>query len=127
MRAHSVGHVLGLAAPEVASSSCAAGDASVDTDAVAPGVLTTAKGITTEECDAPAGQTINDLDLPTAQRGDQAFTALRTAYAMRGHDLHRTADTDGATTYWAARWGLVRYLPTIDAARRFLEQIGGRL
>lgn len=31
------------------------------------------------------------------------------------------------TTYWAVRWGLVRYLPTLHDAALFLVQIGGRL
>lgn len=70
---------------------------------------------------------INDLDFPTAKRQDKAFSTLRAAFALKGHTLHRTHPADGPVTYWAERWGLVRYLPTIDTARRFLEQIGGRL
>jgi hypothetical protein len=58
---------------------------------------------------------------------DKVFQSLRAAYALHGHALQRTDPNDGAVTYWAERWGLVRYLPTIDTARRFLEQIGGRL
>jgi len=46
---------------------------------------------------------------------------------LAGHALHRTDPNDGTVTYWAERWGLVRYLPNIDRARQFLEQIGGRL
>ena len=57
---------------------------------------------------------------------DKVFHSLRAAYALHGHALHRTDPSDCAVTYWAERWGLVRYLP-IDTARRFLEQIGGRL
>lgn len=70
---------------------------------------------------------INDLDFPTAERNDKAFSTLRAAYALKGQALHRTDPADGPVTFWAERWGLVRHLPTIDAARRFLEQIGGRL
>jgi len=69
----------------------------------------------------------NDLDFPTPARDDKAFSSLRAAFALKGHALHRTDPADGHATYWAERWGLVRHLPTIDAARRFLEQIGGRL
>ncbi len=58
---------------------------------------------------------------------DKVFSSLRAAYALKGHSLHRTDPSDGAVTYWAERWGLVRYLPTIDTVRQFLEQIGGRL
>ena len=70
---------------------------------------------------------INDVDFPTAERNDKAFSNLRAGYALKGHTLHRTDPADGPVTYWAERWGLVRRLPTIDAARRFLEQIGGPL
>ena len=73
------------------------------------------------------GNTISELDFPTVERNDKAFSTLRAAYAFKGHTLHRTDPADGPVTYWAERWGLVRYLPCIDTARRFLEQIGGRL
>ena len=53
------------------------------------------------------------------------FTTLRAQFAMQGHTLHQTSPTDGAVTYYAERWGLVRYLHTLDDARRFLAQIGG--
>lgn len=65
--------------------------------------------------------------VPNPANTDKVFHSLRAAYALHGHALHRTDPNDGAVTYWAERWGLVRYLPTIDTARRFLEQIGGRL
>lgn len=71
--------------------------------------------------------TINDLDCPTKKRQGKAFTALRAAFNLKGHALHRTDPADGPVTFWVERWGLVRQLPTIDAVRRFLEQIGGRL
>ena len=80
-------------------------------------------------CD-PVGfqkDTTNDLNFPTGQREGKAFATLAAGFALAGHALHRSDPKDGAVTYWAERWGLVRYLPTIDAARQFLEQIGGRL
>ena len=55
------------------------------------------------------------------------FNALRSAYAQQGHHLHSVAASDGTTTYWAERWGLVRYLPSLHDAALFLAQIGGRL
>lgn len=70
---------------------------------------------------------INDSDCPTSERNDKAFSTLRAAFALKGQTLHRTHPADGPVSYWAERWGLVRHLPTIDAARRFLEQIGGRV
>ena len=68
-----------------------------------------------------------DADFPTSGAQEQDFKTLTAGFAQAGHTLHRTDAKDGTVTYWAARWGLVRYLPTIDAARRFLDQIGGRL
>jgi hypothetical protein len=90
-------------------------------------INTTPKEMPTGDGNPTAGNTINDLNFPTAERNDKAFSSLRAAFALRGHALHRTDSADGAVTYWAERWGLVRFLPTIDTARRFLEQIGGRL
>ncbi len=55
------------------------------------------------------------------------FTALRAAFAQRGHRLNHVTNPDGTATYWAERWGLVRYLPSLHDAALFLAQIGGRL
>ena len=90
-------------------------------------INTTPKEMPTGDGNPTAGGAINSLDFPTVQRNDKAFSTLRAAYALEGHTLHRTDPADGPVTYWAERWGLVRYLPSIDTARRFLEQIGGRL
>ena len=72
-----------------------------------------------------ADNPVNDLDTPTAERPEKVFQHLRAQYALQGHTLQRTESNDGAVTYFATRWGLVRYLPTLDAAQRFLMQIGG--
>ncbi|MFC7462821.1 hypothetical protein [Hydrogenophaga defluvii] len=90
-------------------------------------INTTPKEMPTGDGNPTAGNAINDLDFPTSERNDKAFSTLRAAYALKGHTLHRTDPADGPVTFLAERWGLVRHLPTIDAARRFLEQIGGRL
>lgn len=90
-------------------------------------INTTPKEKPTGDGNPTAGGAINDLDFPTGQRSGKAFESLRAAFAMRGHSLHRTHMADGQMTFWVERWGHVRYLPTIDTARRFLEQIGGRL
>lgn len=76
---------------------------------------------------ATTATAINDLDFPTYERNDKAFSTLRAAYALKGKALHRADPAYGSVKYWAEHWGLVRHLPTVDAARRFLEQIGGRL
>jgi hypothetical protein len=52
---------------------------------------------------------------------------LRTAFALGSHRLHLIDTSEEPLTFCVERWGLVKHLPTIDAARRFLEQIGGRL
>ena len=72
-----------------------------------------------------ASKIINDLDTPTAERDDKRFKTLQAQFAMLGQSLQRTESKDGAVTYFATRWGLVRYLPTLEAAQRFLVQIGG--
>ncbi len=72
---------------------------------------------------------MNDLDQsanePTTH--DKAFATLRAHFALHGHRLYRSASQDGPQTLWVERWGMVKLLPCIDSARRFLEQIGGRL
>jgi len=62
------------------------------------------------------------------QKSDGAdFTALQAAFPQRGHRLNHVTNPDGTATYWAERWGLVRYLPSLHDAALFLAQIGGRL
>lgn len=92
----------------------------------------TPKEMPTGDGNPTAGNAINYLDFPaadfpTAERTEKVFSTLRAAFAMRGHALQRTDPADGPVMYWAERWGLVRHLPSIDTARQFLEQIGGRL
>jgi hypothetical protein len=58
---------------------------------------------------------------------NKQFITLRALFSLRGHELHCVSPTDGARSFYAERWGLVRYLPTLDDARRFLAQIGGTL
>lgn len=90
-------------------------------------INTTPKKMSTGDGNPTADNTINDLDFPTTKRQSKEFFTLRSAFARMGHTLHRTHHVDVPVTYWAERWGLVRHLCTIDTARRFLEQIGGRL
>lgn len=75
----------------------------------------------------PTAGAINDLNFPTVQRPGKAFETFQAAFALRGHTLHRSDPADGPVAYWAERWGLVRYLPTLDHVAQFLAQIGGRL
>ncbi len=56
---------------------------------------------------------------------EKEFATLQAQFALTGHALHRSRDATGIEAYLADRWGLVRYLPSLDDARRFLAQIGG--
>lgn len=69
----------------------------------------------------------NGTDFPTIDAQGKEFATLAAGFALAGHTLRRSDPKDGAVSYWAERWGLVRHLPTIDAVRRFLDQIGGRM
>jgi len=77
--------------------------------------------------DQTAFQNTNTTIVAPNREDEKNFATMAAQFALQGHTLHRTCPGDGAVTYWAERWGLVRHLPTIDTARRFLEQIGGRL
>ena len=88
-----------------------------NTQQKAPGT-TNATGLTTDT---------NSADFPTTDDQGKAVETLVTGFTHAGHTLYQSEAKDGTVTYWAARWGMVRFLPTIDAARRFLDQIGGRL
>lgn len=57
---------------------------------------------------------------------EKLFATLQAEFAIRGHALHRTNPADGSVSYYAERWGLVRYLHSLDDVGRFLVQIGGR-
>lgn len=47
--------------------------------------------------------------------------------AKHGHTLHQSGPNDGPgpVSYLAERWGMARYLPTLDDADKFLLQVGG--
>lgn len=56
---------------------------------------------------------------------EKRFHTLEARFALCGHALHRTHHTDGSTSFYAERWGMVRYLADLADARRVLAQIGG--
>ena len=87
---------------------------------------TTLKEMPTGDGNPTAGNTDN-ITIPNTVNPDTVFHSLRAAYALHGHALYRAYPKDGTVTYWAERWGLVRYLSNIDTARQVLEQLGGRL
>jgi hypothetical protein len=75
--------------------------------------------------DATKITTHTDLDTPTADRNNKAFTTLAAQLALRGHQLVRSDRQDGTVTYYVHCWGQVKHLPDLDAAAAFLRQIGG--
>jgi hypothetical protein len=89
-------------------------------------INTTPKEMPTGSGNSTAGA-INILNSHTGQRSGKAFETLLAAFALKGHTLHQTDPADGPVTYWAERWGLVRYLLTLHDVALFLAQIGGRV
>jgi hypothetical protein len=67
----------------------------------------------------------NHPDCDATENDSKAFATLAAQFALAGHGLHRTHPTDGPVSYFAERWGLVRHLPTLADAQRFLKQVGG--
>ena len=58
---------------------------------------------------------------------EKQFATLRAQFVMQGHTLHQSGPGDGPgpVSYLAERWGLARYLPTLEDADKFLLQVGG--
>lgn len=74
--------------------------------------------------------TAGNTDMKTVANSfflDKTFACFRASFARDGHGLHRTPSVGSGESYWAERLGLIKYLPTVDGARRILEAIGGRL
>ncbi len=57
----------------------------------------------------------------------ERFARLKAEFAKHGHTLHQSGRNDGPgpVSYLAERWGMARYLPTLDDAEQFLIQVGG--
>ena len=55
------------------------------------------------------------------------FATLQARFALMGHTLHQSSPGDGPgpVSYLAERWGMARYLPTLEDAEKFLVQVGG--
>ena len=67
--------------------------------------------------------TTNDLDYPTGQHGGRAFATLVARFALAGYQLTRADPDDGPVSYHAARYGLVRCLPTLGDAQQLLAHL----
>lgn len=55
---------------------------------------------------------------------DKRFATLAAQYALCGHALVR-ARADQSAPFYACRWGYIKPLSSLDAAARFLREIGG--
>ncbi len=86
---------------------------------------TNPKKMPTGSVNYPAGHSDTHIVTDPGDPDNKVFATLRAQFALRGHALHRTSSVDGAATYYAERWGLVRDLPTLEDAQQFLTQIGG--
>ena len=64
---------------------------------------------------------------PDTTTDAKRFATLRAQFALLGHVLHKSGpgDRPGPVSYLVTRWGLARYLPTLDDADTFLLQVGG--
>lgn len=63
----------------------------------------------------------------TTTTDTERFATLKAQFAKHGHTLHQSGPGDGPgpVSYLAERWGMARYLPTLDDADKFLLQVGG--
>ena len=85
---------------------------------------TTPKEKPTGSANNPAGHTDSQI-VPNLADTGKAFANLAARFALAGHILTRCNPADGAGLYYAARWGMSRALPDLQAAAHFLAQIGG--
>lgn len=63
----------------------------------------------------------------TTTTDTERFATLKAQFAKHGHTLHQSGPGDGPgpVSYMAVKWGMARYLPTLDDAEQFLIQVGG--
>lgn len=54
---------------------------------------------------------------------DKAFATLQAQFALKGHQLTRTAGPK--PELFVTRWGMSKHVVDLDDARAFLEKIGG--
>lgn len=90
-------------------------------------INTTSKEKPAGDGDPRASGALNALSYPSTVRTGRAISKLSAEIARKSHALRRAVTNDGAVNFCVERWGLVRHLPTVDAVRRFLDQIGSRL
>ena len=67
-----------------------------------------------------------NLDCATTTAQRKRFNTLRARLALAGWALNSTAVGDGSVTYLASRWGMTRYLASLDAVAVFADRVGAR-
>lgn len=67
------------------------------------------------------------LDSAYADSEAKRFATLQAQFALLGHTLHQSGpgDDPGPVSYMAERWGMARYLPTLEDVEQFLAEIEG--
>lgn len=53
------------------------------------------------------------------------YATLQARFALCGHQFNRIHGLAGEPLFVASRWGMVRYLSSLEEAARFLERIEG--
>lgn len=75
---------------------------------------------------ATAGITETQAHILAAQHAEEKrFAMLAAQFALAGHALIKTQPGRGSAPLYATRWGLIKPLASLDAAARFLREIGG--
>jgi hypothetical protein len=63
--------------------------------------------------------------MSTTTPEEKRFATLAARYALAGHALIRSNPQDGHVSFYCTQWGFIKPLANLDAAERFLSQIGG--
>ena len=56
---------------------------------------------------------------------EKRFSTLAAQFALCGHALVKARPDDAQAPFYAVRWGWIKPLASLDAAARFLREIGG--
>ncbi|WP_157634427.1 hypothetical protein [Variovorax sp. Root318D1] len=87
------------------------------------GCLFSEQSINTER---PGSVSTGGTDVNVPPEHDQKrFATLAAQFAIAGHALVRSSPAEGATAFYAMRWGCIKPLANLDACERFLNFIEG--
>jgi hypothetical protein len=74
----------------------------------------------------PAGHTDTQI-VPNPAGAGNDFANLKARFALAGHTLSRGNPAGGGGLYYAARWGMGRALPDLQAADFLMQIVGGNV